>query len=331
MALPNEDELMAELERLEKSTIRKGGDALQSAPHDGGFATEGTNIQSAAMKKVIKAMVAGGMSKAQAQETAKKAFASKDSDSDSESDNTAKGMNGDEASDDEDDMSGGADGDDSSDDEESPDEPPMSKSLGAAKLANATRGGGSQASSLRKALVDESPGVGDQLDAAPILGQLIDAIDRMARGAGPSKHDIKTIRKSIVRVQEVQNDFNGKLAKALSMIAGRVIATEAIVKAMANEPVINTRAPTLRKGDLSEPMFHGNTTAQIDGRQEASPLHGVEYLKIQEALVDLCTKGLGGIDLLDITKFENSKGDLRMLPPSALKHLEQRLCGAATA
>lgn len=345
MPNPNEDELLAELDKLEKSTIRKGGDALQNAPHDGGFATEGTNIQAKA-KKMAKALIKQGYSKKLAKALAKKAFADDDStmssdddssvekgegySSDDDSSSVEKAMGSDDDSMSSDDASGddessdGASSDEASDDGSS--EAPMNKSLGAAQLANAS---GKKGESLRKAIVEEHPDMQGAFDAAPVLGQLIDSIDRLAKKtSGPSKKDLGDLRKSIVAIDNRQNSFNGKIAKALSMIAGRIIETENLVKKMASEPIANNRQPTLRKGDLHEPSFHGNDQAKIGGDGgigEPSPLQSVPYLQVQEWLTDLCMKGQA--ELMDITKFENSKGDLRLLPPNVIKQLEQR-CAA---
>lgn len=344
MAGPNEDDLLAELDKLEKSTVvRKGGDALQDAPHDGGFATEGTNIQKQA-KKMYKALVKSGYKKSVAKALALKAFSDADSDSDSDSGSDEasspmeKAMGGDSmSSDDDSGDSESEDGESSDDDSSSEDESsddassPIGKSTGAAALANASKTR-QPSDSLRKAIVEEHPDAQGAFDAVPILGQLIDSIDRVTKhGGGLSKKDLGSIKKSISQVENNQRQFNGKLAKALSMIAGRVIETEAIVKKMASEP-INTanRRPTLNKSDIQHPSFHHGETQQIvggEGGYEASPLSSVPYYDIQKALTELCM--VNKAELMDVTKFENSKGDLRLLPPNVIKQLEDRLCPAS--
>lgn len=322
--MPNENDLLAALDDLEKSaSIRKGGDALQNAPHDGGFATQGTNIQKQAkMKKAIKALMKSGMSEAEATKVILKGFGSS-SDDDSSSEEPI-----DKAMDDDDSMSADDDsgeGEDEGSDDMSSEVPPMAKSTGASQLAAATQG------TLRKALTDENPNAGAAMDAAPILGQLIDSIDRLAKkSSGPSKKDLGALRKSIVNIENTQSNFNTKLAKALSIIAGEVQSTRAIVDKIASEPVVGNRANTLQKSQLAEPHFHDGNQAKIGGDGgvgEPSPLTGVNYYEIQKALTELCMNNKA--DLMDITKFENSKGNLSLLPPNVVKLLEQRLCSAS--
>jgi hypothetical protein len=329
MALPTEDELKTALDGLEQSTIRKGGDALQNAPHDGGFATQGTNIQTkTAIKKATATFMAKGMNKADAkkaaQELVKALMTSDDEDSD---DDAAKAFGNDDASSDAESDAGGSDDDSSSDDDAAAS--PMSKSTGASQLAGAGGGGTRNGDSLRKALTDENPDAGTTIDAVPILGQLIDSIDRMTkRGGATSPKALGEIRKSLADLHSVQNSFNGRVAKALVLMGARVISTEAMVKKIHDEPVnAGNRTPTLRKGELRDPPLHDNDTQRIEGGAPSSPLGGVEYLKVQGALVDLCMKGLA--DPMDITKFENSKGNFALLPANVVKQLEQRLCPAA--
>jgi len=139
---PAEARLLASLETLEK-----GGDALQDAPHDGGLATEGTNIQSSAkaMKKALRGLMKGGMSRRKAEETLKALYAK--SDDASSDDDVAKAGNDDDDSMSSDDDSGDGEsaggGDDESDEggESSSDQPakggkPFGKSHGASQLAN---------------------------------------------------------------------------------------------------------------------------------------------------------------------------------------------------
>jgi hypothetical protein len=313
MAHPSEQELMAEVERLEKSMLAKGGDALQNAPHDGGFATEGTNIQSkATVKKALAALIKGGMSK----EDAEKTVAA-----------LAKGFPPPGDGDDESSPEEGGDDETSSPEEDGDgqsDEPPMGKSLGAAQLANAsskTRKRGED--SIRKALTDEAS---NAIDAVPVLGQLVDQIDKLAKSIG-TKGDAE-LRKSVSDMKVTQDAFNQKMAKALTIIAKSVLDTNALVKAIESQPVLNNRAPSLRKSDIVEPHMHSNAQQQLVGGGDSSPLMNVEMLRIQEGLVDLVMKGLA--DPMDVTKFENSKGNFSMLPPNVVKQLEQRLCPAAS-
>lgn len=334
MLIPKEDDLIAFMDKLEKSA---GSDALQSASHDGGFATEGTNIQAQA-KKMKKALVKGGMSPSEADVLVAKAFPPPQGDE--EEDEPAKTKKGFGGSDDDDSMSADDDsGDAESSDGGSDDEQddgnggppskkgaPMKKSnQGAAQLASAS----TRENNLRKALVDENPDAGAVFDGVPVLAQLVESIDKMlskSTSNGSNKRIVSDIRKSLDQVRTTQNAFNSKLAMGLSMIAARVINTENLVKSIADQPMVNNRAPSLRKSDILEPSFHGGEHHQIDGSVPQSPLYGVEFLKIQEALVEICMKG--GADVTDITKFENSKGNLNMLPPAVLKQLEQRLCAA---
>lgn len=325
---PTEDQLMAFLDTMEKST--GGGDALQSASHDGGFATEGTNIQAQA-KKMQKALIKSGYSVKEANALVAKAFPPGGDDDSSSEEEIEKG---DDDSMSEEDTSGD-EGSDEDEGENGPPMPPMAKgkmkkSLGASQLDTASKR--REHGALRKALVEENPDMEGAFDAAPILMNLVTSIDNLVsrNSGGINKSVVSDLRKSIQNVQTVQNAFNTKLAKGLSMIAQLVIDQGVLVKAMHDQPVVQNRAVTMRKSDVLEPGFHHGQT-QFDSDAQApqrSPLYGVEFLKIQEALVDICMKGQGAtID--NVTMFENSKGDLNLLPPNVVKQLEQRLCAAA--
>lgn len=300
MANPNEDELMAELARLEKSTISKGGDALQNAPHDGGFATEGTNIQSKA--NVKKALMKGGMS----EEDADKTIA------------LMKGFGEDESS-----SPGEGDEGTSSPDEDSESaEPPMEKSLGAASLANASKKQSKKEDSIRKSLSDET---NEAINAVPVLDALVKSIDKLAKGAGVDSE----VRKSLGEMKATQDGFNKKVAAALTLIAKSQNEVMSLVKSIEAQPQAQ-RAPTIRKSEIVEPNFHDNGQGNIGGitTGTVSPLASVPMLDIQNALVDIVMKG--GADPMDVTKFENSKGNFNLLPPNVVKQLETRFQTAAS-
>lgn len=330
--------------RLLKSleSLEKGGDALQDAPHDGGFATEGTNIQSLAKAKVMKALVKSGMSKADAEETIKAMYVkSDDASSDGDSESVTKG--GDDDSMSADDESGSDDqsgGDDESGEESGADSSSMpslkkgkkvSKSTGAAQLANASSRQSQKPDDLRKALVDGDPRMAEAFDAAPILGKLIDSIDRMAKSGGASdelrKSMRRVIRKSIDASTAKQEVFNRKVAKGFELLFDRLATMTDLVKAIHDTPVANNRTGNLRKSDTVERDFGTTDTSRIDGSEPISPLQNVDLLRVQEALFQMCIKGEA--DILDVTKFENSRGNLSLLPKQVVERLEKQLCSAA--
>lgn len=323
-------------------TLEKGGDALQNAPHDGGFATEGTNIQSKALKKALRGLMKGGMSKEEAEQTLKALYAKSD-DASSDDESVEKGMDDDSDSMSAGDDSGSGEGGDESSDDESAEADSSSmqkskkvnKSTGASQLANASSRHPQRAktSDLRKALTDEDPHAGEAFDAAPILGKLIDAIDRAVKGNANGDEIAKSmkrvIRKSVAEAHEAQNAFNRKVAKGFELLFGRLDEMNDMVKSMHDQPVPNNRRTNLRKSDVVERDFGTTSRAAIDGTEEPSPLHNVEMMKIQNALCEMVMKGEA--DFLDVTKFENAKGNLAILPPEVVQRLEKRLCPAEAA
>ena len=324
-----EQTLLAQLDDMEKSSIRKGGDALQSAPQDGGFATEGTNIQSKAkaakVKKAIESLMKKGLTHEDALDIVLKGFDDGSDDEDSEGADDSSDDSGDSMDDSSD------EGDSKGPPPKAPPmppgkgSPPMSKSLGAAQMSMASRSNRKE-SAIRKALTDEDSAT---IDAAPVLKALVDAVDQLAKSS--SKRDDSSLRKSIEQQAYSQNAFNSKLAKALTVIADMVIKSNATVERIAAQPIANDRVGMLRKSDIIQPGFH-NGAAPMEiagGEMQHSPLMGVEMLRIQEALVDIVQKSNNPDLLLEVTKFENSKGNLSVLPPNILKQLETRLCPAS--
>ena len=331
MANPNnEQELLAELDKLEKSTLNKGGDALQNAPHDGGFATQGTNIQAAAKakKKVLKALVKSGKTQEEAEALLK---AMSDSDDDSESDDETQKAFGDDDDGSADDESGD---DDESSDDESDDEPKLppkgklNKSQGAAQLANASSRASRKGGEIRKALTDDDD-TANAVDAVPILDKLIATLDN---NGTVQKSELVSLRKAFGEVARSQSDFNSKTARALSILCGAVNETRTLVKSIADQPA--QRTPQLRKSDIRQPEFLGNNGTDFT-QTSASPLQEMVstnggLLKVQETLVDMCMKSeVPSLTILDVTKFENAHGDFSVLPIEAVKRLEQRLFPAS--
>lgn len=329
-----ERRLLASLDKLEKGNA--GGDPLQNASHDGGFATEGTNIQSKAkaMKKALKGMMKGGLSREEA-ESLIKAMGAPDDDSSSDDEPVVKGEPNDDDSMSADDDSGDAESDDGDDDAESA-EPegfgkstkkpskPFSKSHGASQLANASSQTRRNEGSIRKSVMDEHPGA---FDAAPVLGRLADSMDRVAsRASGTDKKHLGKLQKSITEMHDMQSNFNRKVASVFVALVDKLSGVEDMVKSIHDAPVPNAAKPTLRKSQLREPSFGDGGVSAIDGSAPSSPLESLQFIEVQEALVDMCMKSQATLD--DITKFENSKGDFNLLPPAVIAQLEKRLCAA---
>lgn len=273
------------------------------------------------------------MSKSDAENTLKALNATDDASSD-EGEEMAKGGEDDamSAEDESGDSASGGDDESSDDGDSASDEASkkFGKSHGAAQLANASSQTRRQRDgNLRKALVDETPNAEGLFDAAPILGKLVDSIDKLA-GGQPDQHDrqiLKSMRKSVRELGANQGAFNTKIAKALVMMFERLDETRDMVKAMHDTPVPNARGTTLRKSDIREPQFGNGDTTGIDGRLPESALSGVEVLKIQEQLYEMCTKSMVTLD--DVTKWENSRYDFNMLPTAVVQQLEKRLCSAS--
>jgi hypothetical protein len=305
----NEQELLEGLAALE-SNLQKGGDALQDAPHDGGFATEGKNIQSRdeAKKSIVDALVAKGHSKEEASRLMKMLSASD---------------MGSEEGDDED--------EDSEEEEEgapAPMPPSMEKGKKTKKslvndlIASSTPAG------IRKSLVDEEPDAEQALDAAPFLQGLIDT---MAKSLGQHSGAIGGIAKAVLQSNAKQGDFNARLAKGIITLSGQLSTLQKSLDKIAAQPVPNVRGTSLTKSHVVEPDMHDGNTAAFDGRQvdQRSPLFGMSRQKIENALVDLVTKG--GADAMEVTKFEQNGYNLATLPPNLFKALEATLCPPSKA
>lgn len=316
--MPTEQDLLHSLEALERGDLAKGGDALQNAPHDGGLATQGTNIQSKKdVKKALDTLIKGGMSKQDAEVLVKR---------------LAKGFEpgGDDGSG-EDDASGADDSSSMPPDGDDDTSSPMEKSIraGAAQLQNASRKPKRGEGTLRKGLSDDA---NDAVDAAPILAQLVAGIEQLA--SKQPKLDTSDLRKSIDGIQTSQKQIAGALKGALSLIFDRITNLDTIVKSMADQPAPQ-RPNTLQKGNLSHPSF-GDTSGSIEGLTNGggydanqSALRSVPMLDIQNELVEMCMKSTAGLTVDDVTKFENSHGNLNLLNPNVIKALEQRFCPAS--
>lgn len=311
MPTKEEEALLKALDDLEKHSVRKGGDALQNAPHDGGFASEGTNIQAKA-KAAKAAMMKGGMSEEEADAILKGIGGGGDDDAMSSDDS---------ASDDGDEMT-------SSPDEEAP---PMAKSkmkkstTGAAQLANASSSRKS-GDTLKKALVDENPQMEGAIDALPILGKFI---DQLAKTNQLTDASARTLKKSLDAIAQANTDFNTRMAKSQVAAFDRFNALEAKLDKLLSEPVANNRSGNIRKSDIVQPQFHDGNASSFGGpgAEERSPLFEMEPMKIQKALVDLAMEGK--VDVMEVTKFENEHCNIATLPPQIRKSLEAKLCPAA--
>lgn len=303
------DRLDAALSELEES-IQKG-DPLQDQPHDGGLATQGTNIQSRAdaKKAAAKALTDSGMSKADADKVLKMLSASDMGSGEGEDDEEPSGR----------DM-------ESDEDEEDAD---------AIKARKAKKAYKSEPDpDLKKALVDENPDNEKLFNVAPFLEQLVGQLGRMS---GNTQQQVDSLTKSLDTATKRQGDFNVRLAKGLVNIVGALndqyqSLNEKIEKIL-NQPVPNGRqTAVVRKSDVQQPNFGGpqfREPGANDGRNpnEASPLLQVDYLVIQRKLADYVMKG--GLDPIEVTKFENDKGNFNVLPPAIVKRLEQDLCSSA--
>lgn len=329
MRTSEEERVLKALEAFENGTLAKGGDALQNAPHDGGFATQGTNIQSKAkaVKKAMKALIKGGMSETDAAKIVKAIESNDDDDSSSDNvdDDTSSPMPMAKSVD--------ADDDDSASDDESDDEEiEKSHRRGASQLSNASSRGKNSIGGLRKALIEDDAANSAAIDAAPILAKLIDAIDNLSRVDSRNitkslqkNSGMDDLRKSVQEGRQQQAVFQSQLAKAMPLLFSKMSAVEDMVKAIHDQPVANYGGNTLRKSDIREPSFNDGDTSGFDGSPRQSPLANVEFLKIQEALVDMCKSN--HVDLLDVTRFENSR-NYDQLPSSVIKRLEAKLCSA---
>lgn len=314
--------LMNALADLEKGATLRKGDALVEHPHDGGFATEGTNIQTLAKNQsnAVKALMKGGMSKSDATKMVK-ALAKSDDDSMSEDDDSGSSDDGDADS-----MS--SDMDSSSD--EGGEMPPMmkgkkvSKSLGASKLDASSRRE-KTGRSLRKSMMEENPDLENAIDVTPILGQFVTHLEALANKSDDGS-SFATLRKSIAATQHQQMAFNTRLAKAMTIIGESIMQVSNLVKAMANEPA--PRNLQLKKSQIVQPSFQTDNTSlaeSLTGGGE-SPLSQIAPMVIQDALVDMCMKSESGVSAMMVTNFENARCNLSMLPPNVLKTLEQKLC-----
>jgi hypothetical protein len=139
------------------------------------------------------------------------------------------------------------------------------------------------------------------------------------------------VRKALSETQEAQSAFNRKVAKGFELLFGRFNDMSDMVKSMHDQPVPNERRGNVRKSEVVERDFGTTDTSRIDGSEPISPLHNVELIKVQEALYQMCIKGEAGLDFLDVTKFENSRGNFSILSSEVIKRLEKRFCSSAEA
>lgn len=300
MAIKSEEELMGLLENLEKSASLKKGDALEEAPHDGGLATEGENIQSSVAKKALaKILSKAGVEKAQADKVLKMLSAS--------------------------DM-----GSDEDDGEEEDTESMKSKKKSAYKSETAARrlaaasGELDEGEDFKKALQDEVPEAEEMVDASPFMKGLVDC---NAKAVQSVRESVDELSKAMTAQKTHQQEVIVKIAKGLVRIADMVVGLDEKVEKVLAAPAPVRRALTVQKSDITQPNFGGpDAQAAKDAPDfdfSQSPLLNVPMLRIQEALVTKAERRQ--IDPMVVTNFELTR-DFRALPREILKALETELC-----
>lgn len=305
MGFKSEEELLQTFGELEKAALKKG-DALADAPHDGGFATEGENIQSKAgvKKAVAKAVEDGTLSKAQAAKLLKMMSASDAGDEDEE----------------------GGDEDEDTESMKSKKKSVSKSDVAARRLAAASGELDEDAGSdLRKALVDEVPEAEKMMDASDFVKGLVDVTAKSVSGF---KATVEELAKSLSEGQAYQRDYNTRLAKGLVQVAKALSDVDQKLEKLLNAPVApQARQLTVAKSDVLQPQFGGVSSQEAKEQSTFdfanSPLNNVPLLRIQEALVAKAEQRQ--LDPMAITNFELTK-DFRALPEKVLKALEAELC-----
>lgn len=292
------------LEEFEEKLAK--GDALQDQPHDGGLATQGTNIQSKAdaKKAVEKALAAQGMSKATA-DTLLKMLSASDMESGEGEDEPPEASS-------------------PMDSEDEDENDAMDKSKKAKK---------STSQDLRKSLIDADSRNEEVLDIAPFLGDFVGKFDQMSKATNSR---VDGLAKALTDNQKMSSDFNVRLAKAMELlfdnVSTRFDLLQKKVEDIAAQPVPNASRGLVRKSDIQQPQFNGGPAMRDDvnnlqNNVDVSALQRIDYLKVTSTLADYAIKGF--CDPLEVIKFENSRGDFTQLPTKVLQQLTQDLCPTA--
>ncbi len=318
-----EGKLLKALAELEAS-IEKS-DPLEAADPEGGFSTEGTPLSAAAPSGKSDTKKARGASSSSA--------SSDDSSSDDASSSTAKAFSASDMMSSKDDASSkkkskktakalpppkdhDSSSDDASSDDDSDDSSSAEKSFREAAEQNETISKGIEVSDFLEALVDQVSLT--MLKAVAGFQKSIVAMESRLNARIDSR-----VSKGIALSQ----DFNARLAKAVSAIGNDVQEQSDIVKSLSNQPVTQSRGKAvLSKGEVNQPPWGGagGGGAMADGSDvDYSELASIPADKIGDWLFAKSTRNQ--IDPRLIMAWEADHYNVETLPAEIRKALANDL------
>lgn len=301
-----ESKLLKALADLENSVEKS--DPLQAADPEGGFSTEGTPLSDAAPSGKSDAKKGGDSDSDADSDSTEKSFPPGDDDSSSGEEPKKKTKKSFPPKDD-DSSSDDASSDDSSDDS-------TEKSFRQTAEQDETMAKAIEVSDFLEAFVDQisltmlTMTKSFQKSIADLEGRLNARIDsRVSKGIALSQ------------------DFNARLAKAISSIGTTVEEQSDLVKSLANQPATSPRGKALlSKSDVNQPPWGGN-----GGGASMADGSGVDYAELASIPADkvgdwlFAKSSRNQIDPRLIMAWEANKYDVSTLPEEIQKSLANDL------
>lgn len=311
-----EGKLLKALAELEDSVAK--GDALQAADPEGGLSTEGKPLSAQAPSGKSDAKKSEPDDDGEDEDEAAKAFSASDMSSDDDDDDDAPPKKKDKAK-----KSfplpkaKSGDDDDSSSDDASSDDDDAEKSFRATADQDETMSKGIEVSDFLEAMVD----------------QLSLTMLTMTKNIQKSIVDLESrlnarIDSRVAKGISISQDFNSRLAKAITAIGTTVEEQADLVKSLGNQPVVQPRGKAvLSKGEIHQPPWGGNggqNNNMADGSEhDVSELASVPPEKIGDWL--FAKSARNQLDPRLIMAWEADRYNVETLPAEVRKALANDL------
>jgi hypothetical protein len=314
-----EGKLLKALAELEDSVEK--GDALEDADPEGGFSTEGTPLSDAAPS---------------GRGETRKAHADDDDESDDESSDTSKAFSASDmmsskeapkkkkskktekafpppkakAKDDDSSSDASSDDDDDGDDDES-----AEKSFRNAVEQDETMAKAIEVSDFLEAMVDQ------------LSLTMLSVVNTMKKSIAEMENRLNArIDNRVAKGVSLQQDFNSRLAKAISVIGMSVEGQADLVKSLANAPAAPRGKALLSKGDVNQPPWGGHGGGAEHHMADGSDLSELTSLSSDKVGDWLFAKSANNkIDPKLILAWEANHYDVSTLPEEIQKSLANDL------
>lgn len=310
-----EGKLLKAMAELEEAVEK--GDALEDADPEGGFSTEGTPLSNAAPSGRGEARKAHGASSSDSSsdddDKTAKALSASDMMSSKEppkkKSKTKKAFPPPKAKDDD------SSSDDDSDDDSSDDDESAEKSFREAADQDETMAKAIEVSDFLEAMVDQ------------ISLTMLKVVDGFQKSLVQLENRLNArIDNRVAKGVSLQQDFNARLAKAISAIGESVEEQADLVKSFGNAPVAPRGKAVLSKGEVNQPPWggHGGDSRMANGSEvDFSELASLSKEAVGDWLFAKSTRNQ--IDPRLIMAWEANRYDVTTLPEEIQKSLANDL------